>query len=289
MNNYSQCIPTSSSTLVKSFLADAKRYRKYNDLIPNKSGNIIRILTYNVHYWTDLGSKNVTAAEIMKKILMLNPNLIGLQEVLIPKERDVYSDYGWSIRNIFRPLKDYTLETISVCKVCCRQDTTFGNLLGSNLPLSQVQKILFPNKYESRGAIMGIIQPPTGKKFLYIVTHLDVFDESGEIRREELNLLFQFIEKNYPKNIPTILTGDFNCLKYEDYSDRDRPTGDFDTIRKIEEYGFTDVFEGLKYSVWSGRRVDYVFVKNFYREIDGTYVYYDDLSDHFALIVDILI
>lgn len=284
--NYDGCVPSNNLSWRKAFIKDSKKYRVNNNMIPKKDK--IRLFSYNVHYWTDPDSNIITHQEIMKKINYLEPDLIGLQEVLIPENNNSYLNDNRIIKNTLKPLDKYKIETISVSKGCSGQETTFGNLLGSKFNIQNTHKLFFKNnKVENRGAILTIVEPIYGKSFLLIVLHLDVYDDKGDIRRKQLEELFEYIDKTYPKNIAIMMMGDFNCLKEEDYTDDiSKPQGDYDTIKMIEEWGLEDVFDKLNYSVWSARRVDYIFIKNFNYEVSGTYVYYDDLSDHFALIVD---
>lgn len=286
MQNYKGCVPSTNKCWKKTFVRDSKKYgNKKNSIIPLKTNNFIRIFSYNVHYWTDITSNNITHKYILEKIKFLNPNILGLQEVLIPQDgnKDVSSSLGWTIKDVFKELLDeYKIETIGVSDTSCSKGTRFGNLLASKNNVSTVERIIFNTVGEKRGAIMGIVEG-----ILFIVVHLDVWDNSGKTRRKQLVELFNFIDKRYDKNMEMIMVGDFNCLQRKDYEDNSNISGDFETIRVINEYGFEDIFNELNYTVWSGRRVDYIFVKNFYREIIGKYVYYDDLSDHFSLILDI--
>jgi len=290
--NYKDVLPSDGPNLRKNFEKDAKKYRQNNQQIPHKSDDFIRLFSYNVHYWTDIESKSITYHDTMKKISFLDPDLISLQEVLIPNDGETDSfGLDYTIKDTFKPLSKYNVESIGVSKVMSTRKTLFGNVIASKFPIDKINHIYFhtgSNK-EVRGAIMYIVYPPYGKPFLYINTHLDVWDDTGEIRRGQLLELFESIDKNYPKNISVVLTGDFNSLKSEDYSDDElkKLNGDFETIKYIEMNGFVDVFDKLKYTVWSGRRVDYIFIRNFYKEIVGSYIYYDNLSDHFSLIVDI--
>lgn len=282
MQNYINCSPSSNVSWKKTFIRDSKKYSKNNTIIPSKSDNVVRILSYNVHYWSDISASNITNKYIIQKIKYLNPDVFGLQEVLIPPNgsNDVSSNLGWSIKDVFKGL-EYKIETIGVSDVLSSNGTKFGNLLASR-DISKVGRIIFSTDGEKRGAIMGIVD-----KILYIVVHLDVWDESGNLRRKQMEELFDYLNKNYDRHMEMVMVGDFNCLQREDYGENTLIKGDFETVRMINENGFDDVFDGLNYTVWSGRRVDYMFVKNFERDIVGKYVYYDDLSDHFSLILDI--
>ncbi len=173
----------------------------------------------------------------------------------------------------------------------CKNKSKFGNLLASKLPLIQTETLYIPDKVERRSAIISKIVLPDQQEILLVVTHLDAYDKTGETRRKQIQMIMNKIGKC---KIPIIIMGDFNCLRRDDYIDEERewigvnsPGGlDYETVDLIESRGFKDLFGNLKYSVWSGRRVDYVFVKNFNRTIEGTYLYYDDISDHISLIVD---
>lgn len=294
---------TPADNLRKWFIEDMEKYQYLNFNISMKPRNIFRVMTYNVHYWSDPFGKEVNHKDVVKLIRTYNPDVFGLQEVLIPgdRESDSYSSSGDTIKNTFAPfIRDgYNLTTCRASKVMSRGKTSFGNILGSKKAI-KTSNITLPSSRnnESRCAIISEMEPFSGHKMVVCVIHLDDSDPSGETRRLQLSLALKHLEENYP-DIPKMLMGDFNCLRrgdYEHYYEEDvgewlnnnSPGGiDYDTTKMIEKNGYRDVFMGnCGYTVWSGRKVDYIFVKDFTFKIIDTHVVYSSVSDHLPLMID---
>ncbi len=133
-----------------------------------------------------------------------------------------------------------------------------------------------------------------------VTTHLDVFDETEETRLKQIQ---EIIDK-YGNDI--ILLGDFNSLQKRDYSEDywDKITND-DKIRSvISQTKVTDYLKSIKMkdcytklhknepiiSVWSMRRVDYIFMnKKTKYDVINCFIYPSLASDHLPLVVDIKI
>jgi endonuclease/exonuclease/phosphatase family metal-dependent hydrolase len=130
-------------------------------------------------------------------------------------------------------------------------------------------------------------------------THLDVFDESGDTRVRQIEFLTEYLGNNFDKSSKIIVTGDFNSLRKADYS-----TKEWDNIVRIDEKrnvktiqdvvpvieknkfkeSFSSLDKKLKVSVWSDRRVDYIYGKNI--KFKSSECYRSTASDHFPIYAD---
>ena len=275
--------------LRKSYIKDVEGV--YNNFA--KERGAIRVMTYNVHYWTDPYSKEINHAEITKMIRALDPDVIGLQEVIIPgdKETDSHSTYGWTIKNTFGPLeREYNVHACRASKVMSRGKTGFGNVLATKCD-GHIDTLTLPGNGEARSAVIGKL----ALGIVVCVVHLDVGDRTGDTRRHQISTVMKYLDERYPDS-PKMMIGDFNCLRHGDYTDDDLvwindnspDTADYDTTKLIEKNGYRDLFAGeCKYSVWTGRRVDYMFVKDFSYDIVDARVVYTPASDHLPLFVDL--
>jgi len=190
----------------------------------------------------------------------------------------------------------------------------FGNVIFSKpqMNVDGVQAYSLNSEVQGRSLVItyypGILVE--GAKWYGLIvatTHLDVFDDTSAVRKrqaaEVVNLVSSFRPIEYvmtedaSQSIPTILMGDFNCLKREDYTEteiewlkvnnQDQEL-DFDTIKIFEDAGFVDVFNKLKYSVRTARRVDYMMIRNIpLSAIASTNVHYTAASDHIPLVLDL--
>lgn len=137
--------------------------------------------------------------------------------------------------------------------------------------------------------------------------HLDVFDESGKTRVQQINQILDTITYcenttsiSKDKKLRIIVTGDFNSLRKADYTDdewseivttdRKRNVETIeDVIPVLESNGFVDSFSAcdkrLNVSVWSACRVDFVLGKNV--QFTDSNVYQSVASDHHPVYADI--
>lgn len=153
------------------------------------------------------------------------------------------------------------------------------------------------HKKQSRYAIYAEILI-NKKKISMVLTHLDVFDETEDTRHSQM---CEILKK---WSSIDLIMGDFNSLRKNDYSkdewlsiksdDKDRHViTKYKVITEIEKF-FTDSFvvcdtSPPKISVWSNRRVDYIYVNNdFDSELIGSYIYPTLISDHYPIYVDLM-
>lgn len=100
-----------------------------------------------------------------------------------------------------------------------------------------------------------------GKQFLFFNTH---FDHRGdEARRQSAILIRQKIEEmTYNKNLPVILTGDFNLTPdQEPISLLKKYLNDSYEISEEPPYGPVGTYNGFNLDSDLDRRIDYIFVK----------------------------
>lgn len=184
----------------------------------------------------------------------------------------------------------------------------FGNAIFStkDMPIASAFGVTLKAFGQGRSATIAeyknfYIKGVSYKGLIAMSLHLDVFDDTGNAREEQINQLLEYIEQNYTFETPIVILGDLNSLHRTDYTDleiewlRNNNLNfplDFQVLRNLKKAGFKDVFEdkGLKSSTWSARRVDYILTRSIPEaSISKTYAFYSDQSDHIPLLVDIKI
>ena len=295
------------------FYYDMNQYQDLNYSIPKKPrGNNIRLMTFNIHFWTKPDSCESNYENILDVVGELNPDIIGMQEVLIPSPSspnpgDISDRRGNIIKGAFNKFinlrkNGYTNYLVGASKAQCGEHTDFGNAIlvkkTINKNVGDVSALKLKSPEEDRCAIfMEYVLDKT--KIIIVVLHLDVYDTTGKLRKHQVQRILNLLPSD---DTPVIIMGDFNCLREQDYDDEkgqiewleDNSQGfpDFETIKIIEDAGFNDAFvqnkTPINYTVWTGRRVDYVFTRNTSTilSIENTFVYYSSVSDHLPLIVD---
>ncbi len=135
------------------------------------------------------------------------------------------------------------------------------------------------------------------KKISIVLTHLDIYDETENTRHKQIcEILNKWDEID-------IIMGDLNSLRKDDYTqdewsvikndDKKRCVIMKHKVTSEIEKKFTDSFILLdslppKVSVWSNRRVDYIYVNNkFDNKLVGSYMYPTLVSDHYPIYIDI--
>ena len=269
-------------------------FANYESQITIKRPNTLRIMTYNVHGFKNLKFKN-TLANIINNISIIDPDIIMLEEVYINKKNVLITknELITLMENI--KLKYYVFSNSEI------------NAVFSKFPFKSEEIYLGrdPIKKIARNAIKCSFNIESHNNIIFIGTHLDVFDETGETRKKQIKIILNDINNDDNININNngiIICGDFNSLRQKDYTvtewdelvyiDKDRNVNTvMDVIPIIENDDFIDSFEYLKkrikISVWSNRRVDYIYGKNIKFESSDSYK--NTSSDHYPIYADILL
>jgi len=247
-------------------------------IFPKKEGTL-RVMTYNVHSFTNRQHQH-KIEQIISLIKKINPDILGLQEVndIIPP----YSSHSYFSEKMI----DFGYQV--------HYSKNRTNMVLSKYPFTCVEINLSPDKFirERRNGL--ICNFPNFPDFQFALTHFDVFDNTGITRKNQAKLLIQNITTKR-----SIIAGDLNSLRRNDYTDEEfdqivkadhnrNVVTVFDAIPIIESNGWVDSFHNQSppnISVWSKRRVDYVFCKN----VPSIYsdVVHRTFSDHYPVYADV--
>lgn len=268
-----------------------KQIKKHN------SDATVRFMTYNVHFWKGKNKENIVEP-VLGLIKKINPDILCLQEVI------------WDENN-----KKELTQKFEELGYKYGGDKTFvagkgalGNIVFSKYPLSNLysKKYKNPVRKEYR-AFTGATVTFNDKPIRFYCTHLDVWDETENARLEEITELTDHIKNNDANIKNVIFMGDFNALRKEDYNysvngkkvweilvadDKKRKittsTKALDCVKKL---GYKDTYTLINkkpiFTVWSGKIVDFVFIKPGGDLIlKDSQVYYSGISDHLPVITD---
>ncbi len=289
----------------------------YNKFIPKKSKNTLRVMTWNVHEWRD-SKKSNKQEEILNVIKQMNPDVLGLQEVTKKVTETTQSEkynllecvadrgsYGENLRNSLIVKK--TIKTIREFKTSIKHDrcmVVYGISIMTDSNISNRASNNEKGKEEMDESVMD--DSVVEKKILIANMHLDV--ASSEKRLENIRAAVKYIEEISQKEgiKDIIIMGDFNSYNNTDYNNTELDlliemkknySGKeiFEVVNYLEEKGYRDTF-GLQRSKGQeipantniyGGRIDFVFLsKGFSLPLKSSYVYYNDFSDHVAIVVD---
>lgn len=234
-------------------------------VLPKQDKSNIRIMTYNLHGFKDqFKKKNLDA--IIEVIGTIDPDVVVFQEIYVYKPNETCDQY--QLRKYLAP---------------------FGLLHGS-FSLSGINAIFSKYQFESKEINLGrdpklhlprnalVATFPTVdilNDLVIVGTHLDPFDETGELRIKQMSLILNYLSKQTMQRF--IVAGDFNSLRRDDYTESEwdsitqidserHVTTLTDCIPLIEKNNFVDAStycgKSIKVSVWANRRVDYIYGNN---------------------------
>lgn len=248
-----------------------------------KTNKNIRFLTFNVHMWKNFNNK-LKYVEILEVIKESNADMVGLQEAML---------FDKKIAQVYK--KDF--EKLGYQHQIVSNEKHGINMLFSKFPILNHKVIKLkqdPIQKLNRYAIVSIVD--VGFPINLVVTHLDVYDESEQTRLDQIQSIINELQKSTIQQ--TIIMGDFNCLRRNDYSPEDWNRITSHDLKRnvisktlvtdyIEQHHFTT--NVLDMSVWAMRRVDYIYTKNLNKSIIHCSTYPTDVSDHYPVYMDISI
>lgn len=286
----------SREELIQSYV-DQVNSLETTDFAP-KPTNSFRFCSYNVKFFK---FKNYTSADVKLFIDKINPDAFSLIEYDNKYDNDFKYNNNNSNHILFEQLPGYGILTAY---------NTFDVNKG-NYSLQCLDKVgTLDNERQGKlNELKGFTHMSIKHNEITInifTIHLDVCDESGNTRLQEIKDLYEYIIKKTFKNV--IILGDFNewYLKKTDatYDDslldfKQRTGLDHFSTKTHDflfQHNFTNVFhlknKSPKFSCWSGKLVDFCYLFkdswNSSVEIKDIYMPFIPYSDHLPIIIDIL-
>lgn len=306
---------------ITCFMSDSEESMAQNALIPirEKNDGLFRIATYNINSFSGATGKlkgDVQFPAIVEVIKNIDADVLILQEAEGVAEALKHFDPNKYRFGVIKGLGYEYSESIKTGT----WPGFFGNFIFSKYPFvanSALKK--FDMQYirpgqtepgENRAYINVIIQFQNNKTISIYGTHLDVEDESGVVRKKQIDELVAVAHKDKYDNV--LIAADFNEVRRQDYSDKiwdlmvkDRqsqvsenwpngwptPTSVADTLKANN---FVDCFSygkfvAPKFTVWSGTVVDFIYLRSngWNLPVKGSYTYFSSASDHLPVIMDI--
>lgn len=221
----------------------------------------IRVATLNI--WNRMGPWEERLVAIRKEIERLQPDILGLQEVLVLPEhafdqaRAIAEGFGYHIAFGRSPdAEAYTL----------------GNAVLSRWPIARTLTYALPGTDERRSLVFAEIDAPNGK-IPFFSTHLNwKFDESA-VRQLQVQCVARFVEAcAKPEHYPAIVVGDFNSEPDSDEIRFMRGLGSLGgrSVHFHDVFGHVGSGPGITFSMKNSyaallrepdRRIDYIWVR----------------------------
>ena len=223
----------------------------------------MNIISFNIRYNTESDGVNAwpNRVEMVTGLLRFHEaDIFGLQEALYEQVDDIENEFGnYKWIGVGR---DDGKNKGEFCPIFYNK-SKFILLKHGNFWLSETPEKpgLGWDAACNRIVTWGKLQSKvTGKQFLVFNTH---FDHRGVLARKNSAIMLRnkIEEMTYNKNLPVILTGDFNLTPDElPISLLKKYLSDSRDISKEPPYGPTGTYNGFKIDADLDRRIDYIFV-----------------------------
>lgn len=221
----------------------------------------IRVATLNI--WNRMGPWDERLVAIRKEIERLQPDVIGLQEVL------VLPDHGFDQAQAIAAGFGYH---VAFGRSPDAQPYTMGNAVLSRWPIARTITFGLPGTDEHRCLVFAEIDSPASK-IPFFATHLNwKFDESS-VRQLQVQCIARFVDAVAPQDgFPGIVVGDFNAEPDSDEIRFMRGLGSLGgrSVHFHDAFGHVGKGPGMTFSLKNpfaallrepDRRIDYVWVR----------------------------
>ena len=240
----------SIDVLKEQYIDNIEKSKDLNKTLINNKANNIRIMTYNVHFWTDVNEQNNVEA-MLNDIKNINPDILCLNEVTLGKtkhnDRDIVELFETLMYSGPDTIKKYeNYELLSFCNITPSWfNTVYGNAVFIKKKIRKlIQKDFLNKPNEPYSKICGIgnkctmgqynhvyddlncCKEGSAKKFTngqetrcfikFSLPHFDIICthlEAYDTTKREIEL--KEIDKHISRT--TIILGDFNMISETDY------------------------------------------------------------------------
>ena len=294
-----------------------KETKENKKIVPAKAtGAVLRLATFNVHYFTDVYEKRNTYYEVLDVIMSIDADVIILQEILLGGSHVVINkDITLDISNLFDMFQGMGyMKVIHCATVPSWFNSSYGNimLVKNNIcPMILCDNIDESTytfaKSNSATVVSGQHQGTKETRcYIYIKielggivyhiigTHLDVSSEKTRLNQIQ-HIVQTYDSVKGPSDI-IIIMGDFNTFDTNQYDKNDKysylKTNEFTRMnghvyKYLVKNGYNDLTTNPPQLVttWNLTRVDFIFSSHPLRA--ECYTMYTAASDHFPVIADI--
>lgn len=224
----------------------------------------MNIITFNIRYNTPNDGINAwpNRIEMVSGLLKFHdPDIFGLQEALIGQIDDIQNnltEYEWFGvgRDDGKKAGEFSPIFFNKSKFILLKQGTFWLSETPEKPSKSWDAAL--NRIVSWGRFKSKV---TGKQFLVFNTH---FDHIGvEARKNSASIIRNKIEEmTKDKNLPVILTGDFNLAPEEEPISLIKTyLSDSREVTEEKPYGPVGTFNSFDWNAPMEKRIDYIFVQ----------------------------
>lgn len=239
-----------------------------NNQIPAAPSNGLRVITYNVHYFTDLHAALSNVQNVLNDVRVMNGDVMLFQEVL--------TDTNNGDRKAFDAGLD--AQGYKWRYFAHGPGAFLGNMIASKYPLSKTKT--FDLGY-TRVMVEAAVPIANGDEITVFATHWE--NGSQAARNQQSKATVDYFNKKGGANMGKFILGaDFNA-HYKSPAIQGLLATNYMNI------SFNQLHWHMPdYTCWAGHPIDFLFAGNDVRNnVIGTYVYHTLSSDHLPVIIDL--
>ncbi|SFH81020.1 endonuclease/exonuclease/phosphatase family protein [Halpernia frigidisoli] len=257
------------------------------------SAQNLKVMTYNIRLSLDSDNENAwinRKPEVVALLIYYQPDFFGVQESLFSQMQDLGNGlpkykYVGGGRDDGKEKGEFSAIFYNTEKLTVEKSATFWLSETPEKPSKGWDAAL------NRICTYAFFKDKkTGKKFLAMNVHFDHIGNVARVKSSEL-ILKKAKELN-PKNLPLVLTGDFNLTEdSEPIKILSKNLDDSFYHSKTKHYGPLGTFTAFHINVIPKDRIDYIFVKDFkvlsHRHINDRRENLLYPSDHFPVLAEL--
>jgi len=256
---------------------------------------VMRIVTMNVHLFRSASSSSASQSKEEKGI-------DGLAKVLHALQPNVFAAQEWPTGDDGQVA--LARGGLNQFVQCTSRGRDYGLLCASSSsdmqPLFNTWVVVDDTNNSKCAQIIRIDNAIT-----VVNLHLDVWDRTGQTRVRQLQTVLRTLDNdirvNTKKTDRIVIVGDLNAVatprdnalaKWIDANQmarqEDERLNESKTLASLAHAGFIDAAANIDVSVWTGRRVDHVWIRGFSPDVvQRAFVWPTTVSDHLPLVVDL--
>ena len=271
-----------NSLLKKNYLEFIENMKSIQ--LNDKTKQSLRIVTYNVHYFTDIYEKKSTYDAFFDDLHAMDADIVALQECIYGSVIKITDNIKIDMNTFHKRIAKLGYKKFIMCNtVPSWYSSVYGNVLLIKKTLYNQDNANDLNEtiytFPKSQAVTTVSGKHTGipetrcfmkihfsyndHQYVLYNTHLDVANE--DVRLNQMKIIVRDIRKHYKNGEIVLIVGDFNTT-YRDITENDLRTKKYIKHRgKVMDYlgknRFYDMHENSKHhmTTWNDTKADFIY------------------------------
>ncbi|MFY9259168.1 MAG: endonuclease/exonuclease/phosphatase family protein [Gallionella sp.] len=169
---------------------------------------MLNIATYNIHKGFSQFNRRMVLHELRERLRELDADIVFLQEVQGEHAHHAQHHPRYPLTSQYEFIADTVWDHHAYGKNAVYQAGHHGNAILSRWPILQSHNLdVSAHRFEERGLLHSQIVLADGETIHCLCTHFGLFALG---RRQQAELLIDYVQQHIPAHAPLIIAGDFN-------------------------------------------------------------------------------